>query len=308
MSFFAIIFDRFSKRLERWPASFYSIIGSGSGYFIYLAPLGERFRDAINGYIYTASFIIGLLFNRCPTAIFRRVITVIINTVNRISWRWSFPHVFKKIWERMPPTLAHFYSTTAVFIPTRTIDIFSSINNAAPSIIKLVARFPMCFMNFAIHIRQETTTRACVAINEFCGLNDYFFPTIATAQPHNPIISIVLGSFDDGKASKHFAGQIFKACHNLFFKASTRLCMTIFQLASAHYRNLSAIAKASPFCATVFIVIRSKYCGKFSEFLASEIYKGGHDSYPPLDIPYVKVWRADTDFSLSPVGLATWEV
>lgn len=59
--------------------------------------------------------IICLLFRSGPTAVFRRVVTVIIFSIYRIMLSWLFPHICKEIFEAMKPALVYCNAASTVF-------------------------------------------------------------------------------------------------------------------------------------------------------------------------------------------------
>lgn len=308
---FANLFDWLSHRFCRGPSkNVHTTECSRRFDFINSTPLRQSFRFTINRYFNVAAHVVSLLFRCRPTAIFRRVIAIVINTVNRMFPAWFWSHVIVKILERFNPAVTNFYSATAVIFPVTVFFIAGSILYMQPHIVSWIVCSALFIAMLIIFIdsfiSNITSTRFGGARFKGIRWNYDFIPTLTKTIPSYNF-SDVFSSSNYSESFKNFTGEIYKINWGSFFRASTRSNTATSKRSCGNYRFISTIATTQP-SGLISFVVHSFNCGKFSKFLASEIYKGGHDSYPPLDIPYLKVWRADTDFSLSPVGLATLEV
>lgn len=81
-----------------------------------------------------ASLIICLFFPRCPTAVFGRVWTVIVNAVEGVFWRRALPHIGYKVLKFLP-TLTDPNSATAIIFKRFHFWIATTITHCPPNII-----------------------------------------------------------------------------------------------------------------------------------------------------------------------------
>ena len=83
--------------------------------------------------------IVGLLFIRGPSAIFRTVRAVVVFAIKRKPF-WPIPHVFPKVCKRKPPTSADFDASPSVSWVVFASRIATSIYHSIPRFICLGVR------------------------------------------------------------------------------------------------------------------------------------------------------------------------
>lgn len=291
LSFFAIIFDRFSKRLERWPASFYSIMSCSVFNSEFIAPFLKRFYNSIDFYNDSHSFIISLVSRCRPTAIFRRIVSININSIYRVSTRWLFTHIFKKIRKRMLPTLAHLYSTATIMFPTWNAAIGGSTFYCRPSPVcrfcVISSRKPMFRFAFNSHCDGLTSTRSSVSIFKSSRSYNFFVTAFATAKPFRITSGGCSASFNDFKISKNLTCQVSKIFRNLCITQSTCFGMSSLKTTCVRFSQIAAVtfAKPSGLISLIFTPLNNSETTKPS---SSEIYKARHNILRQ-NIPYKDV-------------------
>jgi hypothetical protein len=73
-----------------------------------------------------------LLFPCRPPAIFRFIVSVIVDAVQSLTlWRRS--HVSKEIFEHLPPSSANLYPSTAVVVPSGIFRVSASLDHVCPN-------------------------------------------------------------------------------------------------------------------------------------------------------------------------------
>lgn len=73
-----------------------------------------------------------LLFSRCPAAIFRSVVSVVVLAVKRVSV-WPRPHVNNERCVTVSPSFAHGNSTPSVILPLLEISLCASADHSLPN-------------------------------------------------------------------------------------------------------------------------------------------------------------------------------
>ncbi len=82
--------------------------------------------------IAVVSFIDGLFCSRCPSAIGRLIVAVIVDTFNRMVFGWSLAHVCNKVFKTLPSG-ANRNPATAVVTKRFIFGVFTSLSHAAPT-------------------------------------------------------------------------------------------------------------------------------------------------------------------------------
>ena len=75
-----------------------------------LTPLGESLRRTVQCVRFNVSFVIGLLISICPSAVVRRIVTVVVNSIDTKIIGRAQTHIFNKIFKRIGPSGTHSYS------------------------------------------------------------------------------------------------------------------------------------------------------------------------------------------------------
>ncbi|KKU98302.1 MAG: hypothetical protein UY28_C0004G0040 [Candidatus Amesbacteria bacterium GW2011_GWB1_48_13] len=168
--------------------------------------------------------IICLLFRGCPPAIFRRVGTVVVDTVNRHSW-WRFAHVGKEVLERTSPSFADRNPTTTptwIILVTRGC---ASLFHAAPNPIS--ARVALTMNNSGLTedlFRQTTATLGAFEIRSEHG---FFRATLACDFPEGSV------GFGMGKTNNSQCAETKTS--NILNFAATRLKVEVGHLAAVYH-------------------------------------------------------------------------
>ncbi len=116
------------------------------------------FQDESNA----ASPVHGLFFRRRPATIPWLIISVIINSIERLT-DGAFPHVIKEVLKHFSPALANRYPSTAVLGVNWEVWISASADHRSPSSISL--RFPFgagvvaMYPHISLSFRRERDAR-----------------------------------------------------------------------------------------------------------------------------------------------------
>jgi len=149
-----------------------------------------------------------------PSAIFRRIITVIVNAINRIVITWGASHIMKKIIKRIKPPVTYRDTTTAPIGVTGTLGISTPLLHRRPysidsgALASIKVRFTM----------YENRTRAALCAfpaRKVANLHKRFVTTFTTTKP--PVFFAALWTlFNNGPFPKCFSRQI-KFFHSVYY-------------------------------------------------------------------------------------------
>ncbi len=101
----------------------------------FLREFGNRIGRAVPGDSERNSTVSLLLLAATPFAILRRVIAVVVDSVQRVSI-WARPHVSNEIGKTVLPSIANSNSSAAVITPLRIIRLSAAIQHPLPNIVK----------------------------------------------------------------------------------------------------------------------------------------------------------------------------
>ena len=109
----SILFDRNNQSILDCPTRRQTTVESVPVNTIILRPFFERFGYIVVSNSARSAGISRLFLARCPTAITRFVIAVIVNAVNGQSWR-RLSHILKEVLKAVKPSIANLNAAPAV--------------------------------------------------------------------------------------------------------------------------------------------------------------------------------------------------
>ncbi len=155
------------------------------GYSNFLCPLRSGQGDTIVCNTPIVSKIIGLFFGCCPSYISRPIITIWINTINRVIHRWCKSDIFKKGQKGFSPFYMNFNPSTAIESIVLNIGIGASIKHRSPCFIFFsVAHAMFRSLNTGYYFLKATTA-FCTAFTQRLALDILNSSTLAFAFPIN---------------------------------------------------------------------------------------------------------------------------
>jgi hypothetical protein len=117
----------------------------------FLCPFGKAESFVFISNVYIATAISALLFIGCPFTVFRRIMTIVINTFQGKSFVVSRRHVSDKI-NDVKPSFANFYTSVTVTVVSMVRWIIASSNHICIDAEEWVSPFAMlcnCFFKSA---------------------------------------------------------------------------------------------------------------------------------------------------------------
>ena len=151
--------------------------------------------------------VIRLLNRSRPATILWRVWTVIVNTVNRVIWRRTQPHVSQKSLKAIKPTRADCNATFTILKIIRAFRIKTTSFNPTPRFIFTGLSQPM----FSICISRSLALKTPTSEDFFTKvvLADIGNgAAVTTASPETVSVGRSWQFFDHHKPSKSMAGQV----------------------------------------------------------------------------------------------------
>lgn len=136
--------------------------------------------------------MLSLFFIRCPFAIRRFVVTVIVDAVNRSAFlAGTRPHISKEIF-KLHPACADFYAAAAVVFIRFILWIQATVFHVLPSPV-LGSFVSVRFSATAVcrhHFLTQTAARICQTICESALLDNFHVTAFALANPRAPASAI----------------------------------------------------------------------------------------------------------------------
>jgi len=171
----------------------------------YLRPLGNTHSLPLEGYFGIRATVVPLLLYRSPSAIIWFIITVIIDTIQRVRWVRSWAHILIKSLKRHRPSFTYPDTPAAIMVVVLIILFCASMNHGVPGFV--FWRPPHAVNPVAYPTATIPGATACKAVIT----NLLFITAIATTKPHGIIMLVFAYITQDSKATKSLAGQIFYA-------------------------------------------------------------------------------------------------
>jgi len=128
------------------------------------------------------SSIVQLLLLGCPTAIFRGVIAVVINSVYGMFISWRQTHVYKKI-VKLIPALTYRNASSTISHVRFIFSIIASCFHGKPHIIQFTFTHAMRSINFFPYLCSITSTRKSTSRLKVIATNSFRNTTRATTYP-----------------------------------------------------------------------------------------------------------------------------
>ncbi len=144
-----------------------------------------------------------LLRCRRPAAVFRAVISVVVNSVETMAWRWARSHVLKKCLERQPP-FANDNPSPAITIESWVMSIVASLKHSGPhAILWRVVQ--------AVRLVGAPITRSAGAVSQISSSDGLLHAASTTAQPEHGLPAVSGVRMKDGPATKQQASQVYES-------------------------------------------------------------------------------------------------
>lgn len=184
-----------------------------------LAPILNTKAFVAYGDNSVGSRISGLLFTGGPAAIFRFIISIIVNSVNRVSPRWSRSHIRIKALKAFQPPFADCDPAPAPEMVARVVFVVAPILHSGPCAMFRCMTLAMAKLVF-ISLQDSCCAFQCQTAATEGGFSDIGcrsdrkISAVALAGPHDVSSVWDRGSRKNRQSSKLFASKIESFWHS----------------------------------------------------------------------------------------------
>lgn len=199
--------------------------------------------------------VVCLFNNSSPSTVFRLVVPVVVDAVNRMFWGWSVPHVFKEIFKGFLPSIANLYSPTSILLVGCVVRFKASRSKILPAneFFCVCPIFGMSVLELSDQpgFSLQTSARPNLSHPKSFSVKTAATSTSAVAHPimnasqDRPFFVVT----QNGQTIKNLARQIqygFFSKAFIIFKTSARLSSACCQMTSSNVFRSAAIANTSP--------------------------------------------------------------
>lgn len=168
---------------DRPIATIQSLTNGSGAYACDFGPLGYRQRFASVRQHAIPPCISGLLFWGSPTTVFRGVITLIVNALDRITRCWHISHIIVEMLEGTTPTVANRYATSAIAFVVICLLFVATFFHSLPDYVNRCAGHAVSSPPFGRRFSAKATTTAAVAKAKIVLTNVFLGSTVAVTKP-----------------------------------------------------------------------------------------------------------------------------
>ena len=154
----------------------------GKRYMVNFSPFRNTMSFSLPSDIVISRRITGLILLKKPLTIFRRIITVVVNTINRIFRRGWFTYIFKKWFKNCFSLRTNLYPSTTIVFIAMIVFIIAAIPYFQPRFVNFSLGFSMSSIEGSNLFVTETTTTLSIFNTQTVGPNSLNSATITPAQ------------------------------------------------------------------------------------------------------------------------------
>jgi hypothetical protein len=152
------------------------------------------------------AFVPGLLIVGRPNAILAGIWTVVTESLKRIGFVWTWPHVGKKVFKLLP-SFTNRYAPAHVTRIVGSVGIFAAPLHRLPNYIFRCSSAAMRAVR-AFHFFSQATATAGVAVIEVRRLDKFLYPAIAATSPRRFLPIPYWRFVENKKSAESFTGKI----------------------------------------------------------------------------------------------------
>lgn len=182
---FTDVLNGSSKRPFNCPTAPKSGIQNAAADTNFVDPILQDHRFAVERYDVVASIMTQLLGSCRPNAVCRTIVSVVIDTIQRVFWRWSPSNVCKEIRKSVfsKPAITNSYPSTTVIVEPDVFRVSAPFTHSAPNRKFCRVRQPVRYVTFGRGFPQQTTAALGSFLNKTVGNNGYFISAGASTEP-----------------------------------------------------------------------------------------------------------------------------
>ena len=166
---------------------------------------------------YCSSSIFRLLPVCCPSAIFRVISLIIINSLNRVFTSWLHPHIFNKVLKPKPP-IAHSNASANITSCCTPVTVSASSKHTLPASILTCAFGARGMSVLSDHFYENIFSKASATFGKpprkAILRNSLSVPTYAQTYP-SPSMSVPSRfTSDNGQPTELLSNSVWSMSHN----------------------------------------------------------------------------------------------
>ena len=200
---------RFRKRPFNIPSAYiYAFVGAVARNIQFSTPYTQRLGAVLIVNHKRFLLVIHLLNQSAPFTVFRRIVTIIVDSFYRMPWRWPLAHIREEI-SKVIPSVADVYSAPTILSKFGVIRIITAISHSTPYTvfrnIRLSVFVPM-FTQFLV-TQTPATFRFTTAQGGSIGACES--TTITHTQPEN-LSSLSCNRPQSNQSFKSLSCQVYE--------------------------------------------------------------------------------------------------
>ena len=176
--------------------------------------------------ISTIALVSSLLCGSGPSAVFRAIRSIIIDSFNGVFFRGGFSHVSKEI-KKISPPFAYINPARSVIFKIRSINVFATSMHKSPSVVFLGGLSTIGVTRMAMHkvcltgsLQGKTTARLRMFVAQFIGGNDCSISANTYTSPMNPN-AFRWRARNNSKSGEFLTGKVYEFWHSVTWKLNT---------------------------------------------------------------------------------------
>lgn len=211
--------QRFIKSILRAPSMLKAPSRSADVFSKTTAPLGHHQALAKVFNLFRVPLVSALLFLGCPSAVFRFVVAIWVNAVNRVGGARLLTHIGKKVFKRIHPSIAHSNSDATINSIPPQFWIGASCLHCGPGAVRTgsVAACPTLngWSGMAMsrdNLLLQAPATQVLAHPKIASSCNRFPPAFTKAPPHR-LWAWMRDALNNIQSPKFFAGEVYKCAH-----------------------------------------------------------------------------------------------
>lgn len=209
-----IFTDRDAQRVVGRPSEIEALVNRIFFQAKVFGPLGHRKYTTVKAETTILPRIVALLWTCSPSAVIRRVSTLIINSLKRVAEAWTLSHIYQEIGSRFP-SFANRNTPAAVISECGVLGVLTAIHHMCPRRIFRRLKHAVLSLSLPLKLALIAPTRNTTAILEALATHNFLSAAFASTQPARrgaTTVSVFIGNrvvkLKDSPASKRLACNV----------------------------------------------------------------------------------------------------
>lgn len=155
------------------------------------------------------AFVVRLLNIVRPSTIFWRVRPIVVNTLNRMLWRWSLPHIGVEVFKGVEPAFAHDDASPAVTRIRGNVGISATRLDVRPTAILRRVDHAVCSIGNACGFAYKAAAASSMSTTQVSTRCDNLGSAVTNAAPHSATRSVTMRISQHDKPRKALPANVF---------------------------------------------------------------------------------------------------